>query len=124
MLGAEQVIAIDQYDYRCRWRATRRRDRRRQLLRGRGLVEQLKELTGGRGPTPASTPWGWRRLTHWGACTAYDRGPSRHARGERRGHALRGRDPRVPPGRHRLGIGVYGGLMDKVPDGALHETRG
>src|ERR1700710_755264 len=51
LLGAEQVIAIDQYDYRLsmavnRAGATDTID----FSRDPGVVEQLKELTGGRGP--------------------------------------------------------------------------
>jgi hypothetical protein len=49
--GAERVIAIDQYDYRCDNGATAGATDAINFAEDADIVEQLKQLTGGRGPT-------------------------------------------------------------------------
>jgi threonine dehydrogenase-like Zn-dependent dehydrogenase len=120
LLGAERVIAIDQYDYRL------------QLARNKAgatdvinfsedadIVEQLKELTGGRGPDAVIDAVGMEAAHGHGALHAYDRVKQAARLETDRGHALRDAILACRPGGIVSVIGVYGGLMDKFPTGAL-----
>ncbi len=120
MLGAEQVIVIDQYDYRL------------QMARNKAgatatinfaddpdVVEQLKELTGGRGPDAVIDAVGMEAWHGHGAVAAMDRVKQAARIESDRGHALRDAILACRPAGIVSVIGVYGGLMDKFPTGAF-----
>jgi threonine dehydrogenase-like Zn-dependent dehydrogenase len=120
LLGAERVIAIDQFAYRLEM--ARNRAGATDLIdfsQDADIVEQLKELTGGRGPDAVIDAVGMEAAHGHGALHAYDR-VKQATRGESdRGHALRDAILACRPGGIVSIIGVYGGLMDKFPTGAL-----
>ena len=118
MLGAAQVICIDNVPERL------------DMARAGGAVtidfdeesvlDRLQELTGGKGPDKCIEAVGME--AH---CPALDRldGRPRQAVGDARerpaARAARN-DVRLPPGRRRSrSPGVYGGMVDKIPFGAV-----
>jgi threonine dehydrogenase-like Zn-dependent dehydrogenase len=120
LLGAERVIAIDHYDYRL------------EMARNKAgatdtinfdedpdIVEQLKELTGGRGPDAVIDAVGMEAVHGHGALHAVDRVKQATRMETDRGHALRDAIMACRPGGIVSVIGVYGGLMDKFPAGAF-----
>ena len=120
MMGAERVIAIDQYDYRLqmalnRAGATDAID----FSKDPDIVEQLKELTGGRGPDAVIDAVGMEAAHGHGALHAADRVKQATRSETDRGHALRDAILACRPGGIVSVIGVYGGLMDKFPTGAF-----
>jgi threonine dehydrogenase-like Zn-dependent dehydrogenase len=120
MLGCEQVIAIDRFDYRLRMAKD-----------GAGatatinyednpdVVEQLKELTGGRGPDSVIDAVGMEATHGHAAIDAYDRVKQATRMESERPHALREAILACRPGGIVSVIGVYGGFMDKFPAGAF-----
>ncbi|MBV9049570.1 MAG: glutathione-dependent formaldehyde dehydrogenase [Solirubrobacterales bacterium] len=120
MMGAERVIAIDQYDYRLQMalnkaRATDIID----FAKDPDIVEQLKELTGGRGPDAVIDAVGMEAAHGHGAIHAIDRAKQATRSESDRPHALRDAILACRPGGIVSVIGVYGGLMDKFPSGAF-----
>jgi threonine dehydrogenase-like Zn-dependent dehydrogenase len=120
MLGAERVIAIDQYDYRLQMAlnkagATDIID----FSEDPDIVEQLKELTGGRGPDAVIDAVGMEATHGHGALHAVDRVKQATRMESDRGHALRDAILACRPGGIVSVIGVYGGLLDKFPSGAF-----
>jgi threonine dehydrogenase-like Zn-dependent dehydrogenase len=120
MLGAERVIAIDQYDYRLQMAlnkagATDIID----FSQDADIVEQLKEMTGGRGPDAVIDAVGMEASHGHGALHAVDRVKQATRSESDRGHALRDSILACRPGGIVSVIGVYGGLMDKFPSGAF-----
>jgi threonine dehydrogenase-like Zn-dependent dehydrogenase len=120
MMGAERVIAIDQYDYRLQMAlnkagATDAID----FSKDPDIVEQLKELTGGRGPDAVIDAVGMEAAHGHGPLHAYDRVKQATRSETDRGHALRDAILACRPGGIVSVIGVYGGLMDKFPAGAF-----
>jgi threonine dehydrogenase-like Zn-dependent dehydrogenase len=120
MMGAERVIAIDQYDYRLQMAvnkagATDAID----FSKDADIVEQLKELTGGRGPDAVIDAVGMEAVHGHGAVHAADRMKQATRSESDRGHALRDAILACRPGGIVSVIGVYGGLMDKFPTGAF-----
>jgi threonine dehydrogenase-like Zn-dependent dehydrogenase len=120
MLGAERVIAIDQYDYRLQMAlnkagATDAID----FSKDPDIVEQLKEMTGGRGPDAVIDAVGMEAAHGHGAVHAADRVKQATRAETDRGHALRDAILACRPGGIVSVIGVYGGLMDKFPTGAF-----
>jgi threonine dehydrogenase-like Zn-dependent dehydrogenase len=120
MLGAERVIAIDQYDYRLQMAlnkagATDIID----FSKDADIVEQLKELTGGRGPDAVIDAVGMEAAHGHGALHAADRVKQATRSESDRGHALRDAILACRPGGIVSVIGVYGGLLDKFPSGAF-----
>jgi threonine dehydrogenase-like Zn-dependent dehydrogenase len=120
MLGAERVIAIDQYDYRLQMAlnkagATDFID----FSKDADIVEQLKEKTGGRGPDAVIDAVGMEAAHGHGAMYAYDRVKQATRAESDRGFALRDAILACRPGGIVSVIGVYGGLMDKFPTGAF-----
>src|SRR4051812_867666 len=122
MLGAERVIAIDRLDYRL------------QLALNRAgatdvinfdddpdIVEQLKAMTGGRGPDAVIDAVGMESVHGHGVVHAVDRVKQATRMESDRGHALRDAILACRPGGIVSVIGVYGGLMDKIPPGAPME---
>ena len=120
MLGAARVIAIDQYDYRLTM-ATNRAGATDVInfAENPDVVEQLKALTGGRGPDAVIDAVGMEAAHGHGAVHAVDRVKQATRLESDRGHALRDAILACRPGGIVSVIGVYGGLMDKVPTGAL-----
>jgi threonine dehydrogenase-like Zn-dependent dehydrogenase len=120
MLGAERVIAIDQYDYRLQMAlnkagATDAID----FSEDADIVEQLKLLTGGRGPDAVIDAVGMEAVHGHGALHAVERAKQATRTESERGHALRDAILACRPGGIVSVIGVYGGLMDKFPTGAF-----
>jgi threonine dehydrogenase-like Zn-dependent dehydrogenase len=120
LMGAERVIAIDQYDYRLQMAinkagATDTVD----FSRDPDIVEQLKELTGGRGPDAVIDAVGMEAVHGHGALHAADRVKQATRSESDRGHALRDAILACRPGGIVSVIGVYGGLLDKFPSGAF-----
>ena len=120
MMGAERVIAIDQYDYRLqmalnRAGATDAID----FSEDADIVEQLKEMTGGRGPDAVIDAVGLEASHGHGALHAVDRVKQSQRMETDRGHALRDAIMACRPGGIVSVMGVYGGLMDKFPTGAF-----
>jgi threonine dehydrogenase-like Zn-dependent dehydrogenase len=120
MLGAERVIAIDQFDYRLQMAVNKAGAT--DIINfdeDADIVEQLKELTGGRGPDAVIDAVGMEAAHGHGALHAYDRVKQATRAESDRGHALRDAILACRPGGIVSIIGVYGGLMDKFPTGAF-----
>ena len=120
MLGAEQVIAIDQFDYRLEM--ARNRAGATDTINfneDADVVEQLKVLTGGRGPDAVIDAVGMEAADPHGVLQAAERVKQATRSETDRGGALRDAILACRPGGIVSIIGVYGGLMDKVPMGAL-----
>jgi threonine dehydrogenase-like Zn-dependent dehydrogenase len=120
MLGAERVIAIDQHEYRLamarnRAGATDTID----FSQDADIVEQLKELTGGRGPDAVIDAVGLEASHGHGVLHAAERVKQAGRTETDRGHALRDAILACRPGGIVSVIGVYGGVTDKFPTGAL-----
>jgi threonine dehydrogenase-like Zn-dependent dehydrogenase len=120
MMGAERVIAIDQFDYRLQMAlnkagATDVID----FSKDADIVEQLKELTGGRGPDAVIDAVGMEASHGHGALHTVERMKQSQRQETDRGHALRDAILACRPGGIVSVIGVYGGLMDKFPTGAF-----
>jgi threonine dehydrogenase-like Zn-dependent dehydrogenase len=120
LLGAERVIAIDQYEYRLQMAlnkagATDVID----FSKDADIVEQLKVLTGGRGPDAVIDAVGMEAVHGHGAMHALERVKQANRLETDRGHALRDAILACRPGGIVSVIGVYGGVMDKFPTGAL-----
>jgi threonine dehydrogenase-like Zn-dependent dehydrogenase len=119
-MGAEQVIAIDQYDYRLQMAVNRAGATATvDFSKDPDIVEQLKELTGGRGPDAVIDAVGMEAAHGHGALHAADRVKHATRSESDRGHALRDAILACRPGGIVSVIGVYGGLLDKFPSGAF-----
>jgi threonine dehydrogenase-like Zn-dependent dehydrogenase len=120
MLGAERVIAIDQYDYRLQM--ARNKAGATDIIdfsKDADIVEQLKELTGGRGPDAVIDSVGMEAAHGHGVLHALDRVKQASRSESDRGHALRDAILACRPGGIVSVMGVYGGLLDKFPSGAF-----
>ena len=120
MLGAEQVIAIDQYDYRLQMAVNKAGATATiNFAEDADIVEQLKQLTGGRGPDAVIDAVGMEAWHGHGAVAAMDRVKQAARLETDRGLALRDAILACRPAGIVSVIGVYGGLMDKFPTGAF-----
>jgi threonine dehydrogenase-like Zn-dependent dehydrogenase len=120
MLGAERVIAIDQYEYRLAM--ARNKAGATDIIDfsvDADIVEQLKEMTGGRGPDAVIDAVGMEAVHGHGALHTVERMKQATRSESERGHALRDAILACRPGGIVSVIGVYGGLMDKFPTGAF-----
>jgi threonine dehydrogenase-like Zn-dependent dehydrogenase len=120
LLGAEQVIAIDHQPYRLEMArnkagATATID----ASADPDVVEQLKELTGGRGPDAVIDCVGMEATHGHSLLNAADRFKQANRLETDRGPALRDAIMACRPGGIVSVMGVYGGLMDKFPTGAF-----
>jgi threonine dehydrogenase-like Zn-dependent dehydrogenase len=120
LLGAERIVAVDQYAYRLEMArnkagATDVID----LSEDPDVVEQLKEMTGGRGPDAVIDAVGLEATHGHGLLHAAERVKQATRSETDRGHALRDAIMACRPGGIVSVIGVYGGLMDKFPAGAF-----
>ena len=120
LLGAERVIAIDQVDYRLQMAVNKAGATDIvNFAEDPDIVEQLKELTGGRGPDAVIDAVGMEASHGHGALHAMERVKQASRAESDRGHALRDAILACRPGGIVSVIGVYGGLIDKFPAGAL-----
>ena len=116
MLGAERVIAIDRFPERL---AMAQNVSRAEVLNyeGGGVVERLKEMTGGRGPDSCIDAVGME--SHGTTVDArYDQVKMALKLETDRPHVLREAIQACRKGGTISIPGVYGGLLDKVPMGA------
>jgi threonine dehydrogenase-like Zn-dependent dehydrogenase len=120
MLGAEQVIAIDRVDYRLEMARNRAGATHTiNFDEDPDIVEQLKVLTGGRGPDAVIDAVGMESVSGHAPLQATERIKQATRQETDRGAALRDAILACRPGGIVSVIGVYGGLMDKFPVGAL-----
>jgi threonine dehydrogenase-like Zn-dependent dehydrogenase len=120
LMGAERVIAIDQYDYRLQMAANKAGATDViDFSNDPDIVEQLKELTGGRGPDAVIDAVGMEAAHGHGGLHALERAKQASRSETDRGHALRDAILACRPGGIVSVMGVYGGLMDKFPSGAF-----
>jgi threonine dehydrogenase-like Zn-dependent dehydrogenase len=118
LLGAERVIAIDRFDYRLR---KARDEVRAEIIdyEEGGVVEQLNEMTGGRGPDACIDAVGMEAHHHVGPLHTYDRAKQATRLETDRPHVLREAIMACKNGGVVSIIGVYGGFVDKFPMGSL-----
>ena len=117
LLGAERVIVIDRFEYRLR----AARDQGAETLNYEevdSVPEALKELTGGRGPDACIDAVGLEAHYH-GPAYAYDRVKQALRQETERPFALREAIMSCRNGGIVSIVGVYGGLVDKFPIGAV-----
>jgi threonine dehydrogenase-like Zn-dependent dehydrogenase len=120
MLGAERVIAIDHVDYRLDM--ARNKAGATETINFEDdpdVVEQLKVMTGGRGPDAVIDAVGMEAVSGHAPLQAIERVKQASRQETDRGAALRDAILACRPGGIVSVIGVYGGLMDKFPMGAL-----
>jgi len=120
MLGAGRVIAIDHYTYRLEM--ARNKAGATDVINfdeDPDIVEQLKEMTGGRGPDAVIEAAGMEATHGHAVLNAAERVKQAGRTETDRGHALRDAILACRPGGTVSVVGVYGGLMDKFPAGAF-----
>jgi threonine dehydrogenase-like Zn-dependent dehydrogenase len=120
MLGAERVIAVDHFGYRLEM--ARNRAGASDVIdfsEDPDVVEQLKEMTGGRGPDAVIDAVGLEAADPHALIHAVDRVKQAARMETDRGSALRTAILACRPGGIVSVIGAYGGLMDKFPTGAF-----
>jgi threonine dehydrogenase-like Zn-dependent dehydrogenase len=118
MLGAERVILIDRFDYRLRIARENTGVETLNYEEVDSVPEALKELTGGRGPDACIDAVGMEAHFH-GPSYVYDRVKQALRQETERPFALREAIMSCRNGGIVSVIGVYGGLMDKFPIGAV-----
>jgi threonine dehydrogenase-like Zn-dependent dehydrogenase len=120
MLGAERVIAIDHVDYRLQMALNKAGATDTiNFDEDPDIVEQLKEMTGGRGPDAVIDAAGMESVHGHGALFAIDRVKQAARMETDRPFALRDAILACRPGGIVSVIGVYGGFVDKFPAGAF-----
>jgi threonine dehydrogenase-like Zn-dependent dehydrogenase len=120
MLGAERVIAIDHIDYRLRMAVEKAgADETINFKQQPDVVEQLKEITAGRGPDKCIDAVGMEAEHGHLPIHAYDRVKQAARLETERPHALREAVLACRSGGIISVIGVYGGVIDKFPMGAI-----
>jgi len=118
LLGAARVIAIDRFAERLRLAATRLGADTVDYSE-ESVLEALKELTGGRGPDACIDAVGMEAHAHHSFAYAYDRMKQAMMLESDRPVALREAIMACRSGGTISVAGVYGGLIDKFPAGAL-----
>jgi threonine dehydrogenase-like Zn-dependent dehydrogenase len=118
LLGAERVIVIDRFEYRLRIAEQHTGAETLNYEEVDHVPEALKELTGGRGPDACIDAVGLE-AHHHGPLYAYDRVKQALRQETERPIALREAIMSVRNGGTVSIVGVYGGLMDKFPIGAV-----
>ena len=120
MLGASRVIVIDRFEYRLRLAREKIGVETVDYEEmGDGLVDVLREMTGGRGPDKVIDAVGLEGHDYHGIVHALDRVKQSSKAQTDRAPALRQAIMACRPGGVVSIIGAYGGLMDKFPIGAL-----
>ncbi|MFL5576956.1 MAG: zinc-dependent alcohol dehydrogenase [Gemmatimonadaceae bacterium] len=119
MLGAERVVSIDRFPYRLQM-ATERAGATDTINYEEvdSVLDELKELTGGRGPDACIDAVGMESHTH-GPEYAYDRTKQALGLETDRPIALRQAIMACRNGGTVSVIGVYGGFIDKFPAGSM-----
>jgi threonine dehydrogenase-like Zn-dependent dehydrogenase len=117
MLGAERVIAIDRFTYRLRM-AREKVGAETINYEETNVLEALKEMTGGRGPDSVIDAVGMEAHGH-GPLYAYDKMAQTTKMETDRPVALREAILACKNGGTVSVIGVYSGLIDKFPMGAV-----
>jgi threonine dehydrogenase-like Zn-dependent dehydrogenase len=118
MLGAERVIVIDRFEYRLAIVSEHTGAETLNYEEVDKVPEALKELTGGRGPDACIDAVGME-AHHHGPLYAYDRAKQALRLESDRAFALRESIMSCRPGGVVSVVGVYGGLVDKFPMGAV-----
>jgi len=118
LLGAERVIVIDRFEYRLRVARDHTGAETLNYEDVDKVPEALKELTGGRGPDACIDCVGMESHHH-GPTYAYDRVKQALRQETERPFALREAIMSCRNGGTVSIMGVYGGLVDKFPIGAL-----
>jgi len=118
LLGAERVIAIDRFDYRLRM-ASEKANAETINYEDVNVLEQLSEMTGGRGPDACIDAVGMEAHHSNTGLHAYDRVKQATRQQTERGAALREAIMACRNGGTVSIMGVYGGLMDKFPIGSV-----
>jgi threonine dehydrogenase-like Zn-dependent dehydrogenase len=119
LLGAEQVIAIDRFDYRLRIATERAGATHVINYEQTSTMEALEELTAGRGPDACIDAVGMEAHHHIGALRAYDRIKQVTQAETDRPHALREAIMACRNDGVVSVVGVYAGLVDKFPMGSV-----
>jgi threonine dehydrogenase-like Zn-dependent dehydrogenase len=118
LLGAERVIAIDRFPERLRLAAIKLGAETIDYGED-NVLEALKELTGGRGPDACIDAVGMEAHAYHNIAYAYDRMKQAMMLESDRPVALREAVMACRSGGTISIAGVYGGLIDKFPAGAL-----
>jgi threonine dehydrogenase-like Zn-dependent dehydrogenase len=118
ILGAERFIAIDRFPYRLQLAAQQAGAETINYEQVDSVVEVLKELTGGRGPDKCIDAVGMESHAP-GLKFSYDRAKQAVRLETDRPIALREAIQACRNGGTVSVIGVYGGLLDKFPMGAV-----
>src|SRR5436190_441306 len=118
LLGAERVIAIDRFPERLRLAATKLGADTIDYTED-NVLEALRELTGGRGPDACIDAVGMEAHAHHSLAYTYDRMKQAVLFESDRPVALREAIMACRSGGTISIAGVYGGLIDKFPAGAL-----
>ncbi len=118
LLGAERVILIDRFEYRLGIAERQLGVETLNYEEVDSVPETLKDLTGGRGPDACIDAVGLEAHFH-GPAYAYDRVKQALRQETERGFALREAIMSCRNGGTVSIMGVYGGLMDKFPIGAV-----
>ena len=118
LLGAERVIAIDRFEYRLKMA---REGARAETLNYEqvNVLEALREMTGGRGPDACIDAVGMEAHSHIAPIHMYDRAKQAVMAENDRPIALREAILACRNGGTVSVVGVYGGLIDKFPMGAV-----
>jgi threonine dehydrogenase-like Zn-dependent dehydrogenase len=119
LLGAEQVIAIDRFEYRLAMARDRAGASATVNYEGTDVNAALKELTGGRGPDACIDAVGMEAHHGNPVIWAYDRVKQLTRMETERPFALRQAITCCRNGGTVSVIGVYGGFVDKFPMGSL-----
>jgi threonine dehydrogenase-like Zn-dependent dehydrogenase len=117
LLGAERVIVIDRFDYRLRM-AAENSDAETINYEETNVLEALREMTGGRGPDACIEAVGSEGHSA-GLQYVYDRAKQYAKLESDRPIALREAIMACRGGGTVSVVGVYGGLIDKFPMGAV-----
>ena len=118
MLGAERIIAIDRFEYRLRMAREKAGATETINYEKVNVLEALKEMTGGRGPDACIDAVGMEAHGPT-AMYAFDRAKQALMLETDRPIALREAIMACRSGGTISVIGVYGGLIDKFPMGAV-----
>jgi threonine dehydrogenase-like Zn-dependent dehydrogenase len=118
LLGAERVIVIDRFDYRLEL-AAKRAGVETLNYEGTDVVEELKELTGGRGPDACIEAAGMEAHHDVVPIYAYDRIKQAMRLESDRAYTLREAIFACKSAGVVSVVGVYGGFVDKFPMGAV-----
>lgn len=118
LLGAERVIAIDRVPERLRLAKEKANAEVLDFSRVENIVDELKELTGGRGPDSCIDAVGMEAEGH-GVIALYDRMKAAAMQQTDRPTAIRQALMAVRNGGTVSMPGVYGGFVDKFPLGSV-----